>query len=209
VRIRPQRARSRHDSPARRAPGLSAGPGRASARGQVSRGALVGAKSISVLAHRSLSCSVSSRAPGGWSPASVAHRAALARCGMRWDWRAAMMCRWWRCWPGFLPGVISPRGAAPRRLAPGVGGRRARNRLMETFGGACGGVPPGLDIQLAVLRGDPGPALVEAASGHGGPAGWWAPAGAACCWAAHVRSLCRARAAVRRPAVGLGCWDAG
>jgi nucleotide-binding universal stress UspA family protein len=48
-----------------------------------------------------------------------------------------------------------------------VWGKAARQRLQRAVDAAWGCVPTGLDLQLLVLRGEPGPALVEAAdAGH-------------------------------------------
>lgn len=43
----------------------------------------------------------------------------------------------------------------------------AARRLQDELDGAWGGIPPGLDVEKCVVRGQPGPALVELASGAG------------------------------------------
>jgi nucleotide-binding universal stress UspA family protein len=67
---------------------------------------------------------------------------------------------------------IPPGGDLAERRCPSAGLRRvwaaaARTRLEDAFGAASGGVPPDLDISLAAIRGEPGPALVEAADSAG------------------------------------------
>ncbi len=43
----------------------------------------------------------------------------------------------------------------------------AGQRLLDAFGAACAGLPRDLDIRLSVIRGEPGPALVQAADSAG------------------------------------------
>ncbi len=67
---------------------------------------------------------------------------------------------------------IPPGGDLAERRCSSVALRRvwaaaARERLEDALGAACGGVPPDLDIKLTVIRGEPGPALVEAADSAG------------------------------------------
>jgi nucleotide-binding universal stress UspA family protein len=67
---------------------------------------------------------------------------------------------------------IPPGGDFAERRGSSAALRRvwadaARTRLADGFGDACGGVPEGMDIQLTVIRGEPGPCLVEAASSAG------------------------------------------
>ena len=62
----------------------------------------------------------------------------------------------------------APGGDFAERRSPAGHLRRiwaadARKRLRDAIGTACGGVPLGLDIRLIVIRGEPGPALVEVA----------------------------------------------
>jgi nucleotide-binding universal stress UspA family protein len=63
---------------------------------------------------------------------------------------------------------VPPGGDLAERRCPSVALRRvwaadAQKRLEDALGTACGGVPPNLDIKLVVIRGEPGPALVEVA----------------------------------------------
>jgi nucleotide-binding universal stress UspA family protein len=61
-----------------------------------------------------------------------------------------------------------PGGDLAERRCPSPGLRRvwaeaAGERLKDAVGAAWGGVPPGLDLKLVVIRGEPGPALVDVA----------------------------------------------
>lgn len=61
-----------------------------------------------------------------------------------------------------------PGGDLAEHRCPSAALRRvwadaARKRLEDALAAACGGVPLDLDIQLAVIRGEPGPALIETA----------------------------------------------
>ncbi len=67
---------------------------------------------------------------------------------------------------------VPPGGDLAERRCPSAALRRvwadaARQRLEDTLGAACGGAPPDLHIKLAVIRGEPGPVLVEAADSAG------------------------------------------
>lgn len=71
-----------------------------------------------------------------------------------------------------LAAWVPPGGELAERRCPSAALRRvwgdaARKRLVDAFGAACGGVPPDLDIHLAVVRGEPGPALVDAVGSAG------------------------------------------
>ena len=71
-----------------------------------------------------------------------------------------------------LTAWVPPGGELAESRCPSAALRRvwadaARKRLLDAFGAACGGVPRDLDIQLAVIRGEPGPALVDAADSAG------------------------------------------
>jgi nucleotide-binding universal stress UspA family protein len=59
-----------------------------------------------------------------------------------------------------------PGGDLAERRCPSPGLRRvwaeaAGNRLEEAVRAAWGGVPPGMNLRLVVIRGEPGPALVD------------------------------------------------
>jgi nucleotide-binding universal stress UspA family protein len=63
---------------------------------------------------------------------------------------------------------VPPGGDLPERRCPVPELRRvwadaARQRLTGALAAACGGVPAGLDITQAIIRGAPGPSLVEVA----------------------------------------------
>jgi nucleotide-binding universal stress UspA family protein len=63
---------------------------------------------------------------------------------------------------------VPPGGDLAERRCPSAHLRRvwadaARQRLSDALDTAWGGVSPGLDIKLVVVRGEPGPALVEIA----------------------------------------------
>jgi nucleotide-binding universal stress UspA family protein len=63
---------------------------------------------------------------------------------------------------------IPPGGDLAERRCPAPALRRvwadaAADRLKAALGAAWGGMPPDLDIQLVVIRGEPGPALVDLA----------------------------------------------
>jgi nucleotide-binding universal stress UspA family protein len=63
---------------------------------------------------------------------------------------------------------IPPGGDLAERRCPAPALRRvwadaAADRLKAGLGAAWGGMPPDLDIQLVVIRGEPGPALVDLA----------------------------------------------
>lgn len=63
---------------------------------------------------------------------------------------------------------VPPGGDVFERRCSSAGLRRvwadaARERLTGALADAWGSVPPGLDIELVVIRGEPGPALVEVA----------------------------------------------
>jgi nucleotide-binding universal stress UspA family protein len=73
------------------------------------------------------------------------------------------MSRCWPCLHGSRPPAISPRRCPAGQLRR-VWADAARQRLKDALDAAWGGVPPDLDIRPVVIRGEPGPALVEIAN---------------------------------------------
>jgi nucleotide-binding universal stress UspA family protein len=71
-----------------------------------------------------------------------------------------------------LTAWIPPGGDLAEHRCPSAALRRAwadaaGKRLVDAFSTACGGVPRDLDIRLAIVRGEAGPALVDAADSAG------------------------------------------
>ena len=67
---------------------------------------------------------------------------------------------------------VPPGGDLTERRFPSLELRHAcadaaRKQLTDAFDAACGGVPAGMDITQVVIRGAPGPALVEVADRDG------------------------------------------
>jgi nucleotide-binding universal stress UspA family protein len=67
---------------------------------------------------------------------------------------------------------VPPGGDLADRRFPSPELRRvwadaARQRLTDALDAACGGVPPGMDITRVIIRGEPGPALVDIADREG------------------------------------------
>jgi nucleotide-binding universal stress UspA family protein len=63
---------------------------------------------------------------------------------------------------------VPPGGDLAERRCPNQELRRlwaaaAQCRLEATIAAACGGVPPDLDVSLVVIRGEPGPSLIDVA----------------------------------------------
>ncbi len=83
--------------------------------------------------------------------------------------------------PGSRRAVSSPDGVTPRRLASREAWKEAaQQRLREALDAAWGGRPVGMALRLMIIRGEPGPALIDVASftgdllvvGPGGAARW-------------------------------------
>ncbi len=74
-----------------------------------------------------------------------------------------MVSRCWPCLHGSRPAAIAERRCPSGHLRR-LWAEAARQRFIAALAAAWGGVPPDLDIRPVVIRGEPGPALVEIAS---------------------------------------------